>query len=396
MHARYADGRAAIFADAICTFAAEGVRIETQGQAHDWRYDALARADDNNGRIILKRIPDTGERLMLEADAAAELRSAAPALFRPGAQGVERPTTVAAVIGGAWALAAVFLIGVPLMAAPIADVMPARYRSQIADISWSQVDGFTTLCDDGDEATRLLNDAAYRMMTAADVPERDAIWITIVDAPFPNAFALPDHSIIVTDDLIAMSEHPDELMGVIAHEIAHIEHNHVMTNVVRQIGAGVFFDVVFGGAGAGQAIAIASVNLAGLRYSRGDETGADARGLEYLDAANIDTGGLARLFERFEQMAQEQGGDIPLLLSSHPASAERASVARSRSREGLSPSLNDSDWRAVRSVCGMDPDAAPGLNEPTKTIAIKPPPGAGPAPAAPVKPEGDLEGGAKP
>jgi beta-barrel assembly-enhancing protease len=403
MHARYADGRAAIFTDAACTLSQEGIRIEANGQVLDWRFDALARADDNNGRIILKRIPDTGERLMLELDAAAELRAASPTLFQPRAQGVERPTTVAAVIGGAWALAAVFLIGVPLMAAPIADVMPARYRSQIADISWSQVDGFTTLCDDGDEATRVLNDAAYRMMSAASVPESDAIWITIVDAPFPNAFALPDHSIIVTDDLIAMSEHPDELMGVIAHEIAHIEHNHVMTNVVRQIGAGVFFDVVFGGAGAGQAIAIASVNLAGLRYSRGDETDADVRGLEYLDAANIDTGGLARLFERFDEMAEAQGGEIPMLLSSHPASAERAAVARSRSREGLAPSLGDGEWRIVRSVCGMDPDAAPGLNQPTKTLAPKPfsPPTApspepAAAPAPPAKPEGDLEGGAKP
>ena len=163
---------------------------------------------------------------------------------------------------------------------------------------------------------QILNATAYRMMQASNVADRDEIWITIVSTdqipdPFPNAFALPDNSIIVTDDLIALAENPDEVIGVLAHEIAHIERNHVMKGVIRQMGAGIFFDVVFGGAGAGQAIAIASVNLAGLRYSRGDEEEADARGLDYLDAAGIDSGALARLFERFQALHQEEGGRNP-------------------------------------------------------------------------------------
>lgn len=392
MRARYADGRAAVYAEADVAFTPECVVIDVAGQRHIWTYAYLARADDSNGRILLKRIPDTGERLDLYASAAADLRPLAPALFRARAQGVERPRTIGALVAAAWSLAAVFLVGVPMAAAPIADVMPARYRNQIADISWAQVDGFTAYCDDSDEAARILNDAAFRIMSAADVPQREAIWITIVDAPFPNAFALPDHSIIVTDDLIAMAEHPDELIGVLAHEIAHIEHNHVMTNVVRQVGAGVFFDVVFGGAGAGQAIAIASVNLAGLRYSRGDEEDADSRGLEYLDAANIDSGGLARLFERFQAMSEEQGGDIPMLLSSHPASEARAAAARARSRPGLQPSLNAADWRVVRSTCGANPDLSPADEEDAPPVPPDQPPVLAPPPAKPAE---DLEGGNK-
>lgn len=385
MRARYADGRAAIVLDVGCAFTADGVMITKAGGATLWPYDELARTDDHNGAIVLKRTPDLGERLSLDIEAEPALREAAPALFKPRAHGVERPLTIATVAAIAWSLAAAFLVGVPMAAAPVADALPPRYREQIADISWSQVNGLMQYCDDSDEAARILNDAAYRMMTAANVAQRDAIWITIVDAPFPNAFALPDDSIIVTDDLIAMTEHPDELIGVLAHEIAHIEHNHVMTNVIRQVGAGVFFDVVFGGAGAGQAIAIASVNLAGLRYSRADETDADGRGLEYMEAAHIDPSGLARLFQRFEEMARQQGGEIPLLLSSHPASAARAAAARARAHDGLAPSLNDSEWRVVRSSCGADPDAASG--------ALPVPPAPAPAPAP--KPE-PLDGAPKP
>lgn len=359
MRARYADGRAAVAHAAECDIAADAIIARVGEATHTWRYGELARADDGNGRIVLKRKPDTGERLIFESEAQPALRAAAPSLFTPSAFGVERPRVVFGVAAIAWSLAALFLIGIPLGAAPIASVMPAPYRAQIADISWSQVSAWTNYCDDSDEAARILNDMAQRMMAASDVQHRDEIWITIVDAPFPNAFALPDNSIIVTDDLIQLAHQPDELTGVIAHEIAHIERNHVMTNIIRQMGAGIFFDVVFGGAGAGQAIAVASVNLAGLRYSRGDESEADRRGLDYLDSAGIDTGGLARLFDRFQQVEQDEGQNIPTLLSSHPATPERAAAARARSRQGLAPSLSDRDWRIVRQACGGSAEPAP-------------------------------------
>lgn len=380
IRARYADGRAAITQDAMIELGADALIIRVGDNAHTWAYSDLRRADDGGGRVMLKRKPDTGERLMIEDDSEA-LRAAAPALLTPKSMGVEGWPVVAGVAATAWSLAAAFLIGVPLAAQPLADRVPERYRSQIADISWSQVNGFTEYCDDSDEAARILNDVADRMMMAANVPHREDIWITIVDAPIPNAFALPDRSIVVTDDLIELAERPDELTGVIAHEIAHIERNHVMANIIRHVGAGIFFDIVFGGAGAGQAIAIASVNLAGLSYSRGDETEADLRGFDYMDAAEINTGGVAALFDRFRAEAEEQGGDIPTLISSHPASAERAAAARARSRTGLAPSMSEAEWRVVRSACG-------GLPE-SEAIAPLPAP-----PEAP-KPE-TLEGEAKP
>lgn len=353
MRARYADGRAAVFHEVEAELAADALRFQHAGNVIEWRYDELRRADDGNGYIVLRRRTDTSERLMFGAWFDDELHAVAPQLAKPRAQGVEGRLTIGALAAGAWSVAAAFLIGVPMIAEPLAQRMPERYRTQIADISWSQVNAFTAQCDDTDEAAQILNALAYRMMETSNVAGREDIWIIIADAEFPNAFALPDNNIIVTDELIGMAQHPDELTGVLAHEIAHIEHNHIMKNVVRQIGAGVFFDVVFGGAGAGQAIAIASVNLAGLRYSRDDETDADARGMDYLDAAGISTVGIAHLFDRIEEYAKEQGaGDIPTLLSSHPASDERAVAARARARDGLAPSLNDRDWRIVRQACG--------------------------------------------
>jgi len=387
MQTRYADGRAAVTHEASADFTADALNVRVGEVQHTWPYAELHRADDGAGRVILKRKPDTGERLYLSEYDSTRLQDAAPHLFNSRAFGIESPGAVAGLTAAAWSLAAVFLLGVPLAAGPIAAEVPPRYREQIADISWSQVSAFTEYCDDSDEAARILNDMAYRMMEASDVAMRDEIWITIVDARFPNAFALPDNSIVVTDDLIALAEHPDELTGVIAHEIAHIEHNHVMKGIIRSVGAGIFFDIVFGGAGAGQMVAIASVNLASLRYSRGDETDADLRGLDYLDAGGIDAGGLARLFERFQDEAEEEApgaSTIPTMLSSHPATDARAAAARARSRQGLAPSISPADWQIVRAACGaaMVEDVETLVDGPAPTT-----PPATPSPPAPTPPE---------
>lgn len=396
MHARYADGRAAILHDAECHIGSDALTISVGETTHVWPYAELARTDDQNGVIAFKCKPDTGERITFGAEAGDTLKAAAPALFLPRAQGVESRWVVGSVVAGAWALAATFLFGVPMAAEPIAAIMPAAYRSQISDVSWSQINALTEYCDDAEEAETVLNRVADNMMARAGVTHRDQIWITIVntdtqlpDTPFPNALALPDDSVIVTDDLIAMAEDPDEIIGVLAHEIAHVERNHVMKGVIRQIGAGIFFDVVVGGAGAGQAIAIASMNLSGLRYTRGDEEDADARGLDYLDAAGINTGGLATLFDRISELQQE-AGEIPTMLSTHPATAARAAAARARARPGLAPSMSDADWQIVRRACG----GAPAEPE-SQTPAPETPPAPQPAPQAAdpaTKPPEPVEG----
>jgi Zn-dependent protease with chaperone function len=382
MQARYADGRSATIQDASWEASGEGIVFVVNGASHAWPYAELARADDNNGAIIIKRKPDTGERLTLDADAAAVLKAAAPLLLRPSARGVESWRVIGVVAAAAWSVAAVLLIGVPLAAGPIANAMPNAWRGQISEISWSQVNAVTATCDDADAATAILNDLADRLMQRSHLPQRGHVYVTIVRAGFPNAFAMPDDTVVVTDQLIAMAEQPDELAGVIAHEIAHIERNHVMTNVVRHIGAGVFFDIVFGTGGAGQAIAVASVNLSGLGYDRDAEAEADRRGFDYLEAANIDPGGLGRLFDRFARTQHESHSAFGTLLSNHPATAERAAAARARARPGSGPALTAAQWRIVRSACG----AGAPTRQPAAEAQQAPKQPQHPAPAPPAEP----------
>ena len=133
MRARYADGRAAITVDVDCEIDIRtDVLVAKMGEtAHEWRYNQIARSDDGNGRIILKRKPDTGERLIFEPESEEMLRLAAPDLFTQQAHGVEQPRIVIGVVAAAWSLAAAFLVGVPMAAGPVASVVPPQYRVPI-------------------------------------------------------------------------------------------------------------------------------------------------------------------------------------------------------------------------------------------------------------------------
>lgn len=382
MDARYADGRAAITHPARVDFGAEALSFQTSNVVATWAYADLARADDGAEHIVLKRKPDTGERIILDLSAADALRAAAPALCTPRAQGVESPRLVAGLAAAALSLAAAFLIGVPLAADPIAHVMPQGYRDQISQLAWAQIRSSMQECAGPENANGLgaLFSLTNRLDANFDPETRNSIEIYVMRAGVPNAFTLPDDSIVITDQLIQLSESPDELAGVIAHELGHVEGRHVMTNVVRRLGAGVFFDIIFGGAGFGQAFAIGTSSLTSLGYTRDDETEADTRGLNMMQYAGIDPHATAALFERIAAQYPEDA-QIPELLRSHPGHAARAAAARARQSAVTAPALSPYEWSAVRALCG----AAPGISS-APPASTYPAPGGGKPGAQPPAP----------
>lgn len=141
----------------------------------------------------------------------------------------------------------------------------------------------------------------------------------------PNALALPSGDIVLTDELIALSQHDDALMGVLAHELGHLHERHLMRRLIQTtaIAAGSF--ALFGDLSA--IVAQLPAVLLELRYSRDAEREADRYALRMLADNGIDSRAMAELFER---IAQASGGETPPYLSTHPEPRERAKAMRTR------------------------------------------------------------------
>jgi predicted Zn-dependent protease len=156
----------------------------------------------------------------------------------------------------------------------------------------------------------------------------------------------------VTDDLIAEARSPDELAGVLAHEIGHIEKRHVMEAVLRSLGLGMVLDaVVGGGSGAGQQAVLLASSFTEQRYSRTLELEADERAFELLAANGISSAGMAEFFERMADKTSPKGvKSAAEWFSTHPDSGRRGRTARSHARAGA-PAMSAEDWAAVRRIC---------------------------------------------
>ncbi|MET0183246.1 MAG: M48 family metallopeptidase [Caulobacterales bacterium] len=348
--ARYSDGQTALSYQIAIAAAADGVLIATpHGNAH-WGWGDIERVDDGGG-VILKCKPDTGERLALEEAERAALEAHAPELF--SAKGVRRESArlTLGLVATAASLAALFFLGVPLAAQPLSHLIPQRYASHLGEIAWGQVNAMSAECPAYDEAGWEPLDAMFAKLRSF-AKNAGASELYVVDASFPNAFTLPDNSIVLTDEMIGLAENPDEIAGVIAHELGHVEAGHVMQNVIRQLGLGMFVDIVFGGAGAGQTIA--AINVLSLRYTRGDEEEADRIALRIMDESGLDPGAVARLFRRLAQYEHDAHATLPEFLSSHPDSARRAENAARFARPGRAQALTAADWNAVQALCGSD------------------------------------------
>jgi Zn-dependent protease with chaperone function len=148
----------------------------------------------------------------------------------------------------------------------------------------------------------------------------------VADDTAVNAFALPGGVIVVNTGLIDLTARPEELAGVLAHEVQHVELRHSVRGMVKSLGLRGLFAFATGDIG-GSLLGEAVVGMTDLKFSRDDESEADRLGLDSLIAADIDPSGMPAFFEKMGKHA----GEAPVaFISSHPSSANREVALRAR------------------------------------------------------------------
>jgi len=170
-----------------------------------------------------------------------------------------------------------------------------------------------------------------------------------------NAFAVPGGQVVLLRGLVERLRTPEELAGVLAHEIQHVLQRHATRLLLQHASTGLLLVAVSGDMTAVMAYGIESARVLGtLSYSRQLESEADVEGLRMLLAADIDPRGMIAFFETLR--AGERGlPSSPRYLDSHPLAAERVEslkrLAASISHRSR-PLLPDREWNDVRRICG--------------------------------------------
>ena len=156
--------------------------------------------------------------------------------------------------------------------------------------------------------------------------------IKVVDSEEINAFALPGGFFYVNKGLILAADSEAEIVGVMAHEIAHVAARHgteqATKGQVANIGSiGLIF--IGGPIGlAARSVVNLAVPLTFLKFSRGSEAEADLLGAEYAWASGYDPMGMVAMFEKLAQKETHKPGSVAKVFSDHPATGDRANNVR--------------------------------------------------------------------
>ena len=150
-----------------------------------------------------------------------------------------------------------------------------------------------------------------------------------------NAFAIPAGYIFINSGLLMAMDDEDELAGILAHEIAHVNARHISQKIEmsKKIGwarmAGMVAGALMGIAGAGDAAQAVTRGSAGaaqtaeLAYSRENEMQADELGLDYLANAGYSGEGLLKILKKMRSKQWFDSNQVPTYLMTHPAVDDR-------------------------------------------------------------------------
>ncbi len=235
---------------------------------------------------------------------------------------------VAALLVSVASVVAAYLWGLPALAGALASVTPDSVVRQLGRHSLATLDE-AVLAPSSLDAAR--QQALIRRFADLAPPgeTRPGYRILFRDGRRvgANALALPDGTLIVTDQLVKLADDDAQIMAVLAHELGHVRHRHglrllIQTSVVGLVMAWYIGDVSSLAAGLPTLLLQAG-------YSRAHEREADRYAAELLRHNGLSPHLLADMLDKLE--AAHGDGELRGLgyLSSHPANRERVAHLRS-------------------------------------------------------------------
>ncbi|MFM8468908.1 MAG: M48 family metallopeptidase [Limisphaerales bacterium] len=244
------------------------------------------------------------------------------------------------------ALAGVWLAKDPMVKA-IASQVPAEWEKKLGDTAFTQISLGSKLITD--EAVKKQLEQLAAPLLAVVPQDRYRFKLHIAEDASLNAFALPGGNVTFHTGLLLAADTPEEVLGVLAHEISHVTEQHGTRGIVESLGLYGVVSLFFGDVSGLAAILVNNAPfLLSQKFSRDHEREADERGFRYLEAAKLNPRGMISVFEKMrreEEKLREKlpGGealDALNFLSTHPATPERTAhleklLAKSPRKDGF-------------------------------------------------------------
>ncbi len=218
--------------------------------------------------------------------------------------------------------------------------LPLEWEKPLGDSALAQLRNKYQFTSDRKLLDPLDRIAAPLLASPANSADRYTLFVTT--SKEINAFALPGGTIVLHRGLLERARAAEEIQGVIAHEMAHVQKRHGVIQMMQNFGMDMAIQKIQGGdSRVLDSLIRDSGQLLVLKFSRDHERAADDLGWESLERAQINPQGMENFFAGLN--ADASTGSVPVipLLSTHPAPQERMDRLSKKS-----PTLRPADYRS--------------------------------------------------
>ena len=325
-----------------------------------WPLEELRRLRDqaDPGQLVLTCAADPLARLYLaDGPLAARIRTLAPALTHRAAPPPPARRLLKWGLGAVASVALIIFVLVPVLADQLARFLPPEGERALGDATFEQI---RRVLDDSGVPLAICEvpagiEALDTMLARLDPQVDDLpypVRVTVLDGDTINAFTLPGGRIILFRGLIDAAETPEEVAGVLAHEIGHAVNRDPTRDALRSAGSIGVLGLLFGDFAGGTAVLFLANSLINAKYSQKAEAGADDYAHRLMREAGLSPAALGSMFVRLRQIYGDASG-LVAHFAAHPSLTRRieASLAAAEGFAATGPVLARREWAAMQRVC---------------------------------------------
>lgn len=198
-----------------------------------------------------------------------------------------------------------YVWGLPWAAREIADRLPDSAEVKVGEAVVAQLDAFTQPSQLPLPQQRKIEQAWEQVLTthrAAAAARGESVMTSQLlirhsDSIGPNALAIPGGTMLLTDDMVRLLQYDTQaIVGVLGHELGHVQHRHGMRMLIQVGVMGAFGALLWGDFSS--ILAAVPLWLGQAHYSREAEREADDYSVDVLRASDISPSVMVALFER--------------------------------------------------------------------------------------------------
>lgn len=341
---KYYDGLGPVSKPVICIITAAGLLIihaETEIPVAIWVREDIFLDENHNTAMVLGNKKDKSKIELTNLNIAKALGLNHEGLIKTEASLIFKWLGIICVS------VAVFWLSIPFVTKMIAKKIP--YSVELSVAEKMGIESRFQVCKQTPRETEAMNYFIALVYPKNELEKAMPIKMNVVKMHAVNAYTFPGGKIVLSNNLINEAKSPEELLGVMSHEIGHVVGRDSVNFLVRGTLLASFFGYLTGDFNSAFAMSPQLLlSTAALTFDRDMERKADAFAAERLISANLTTSGLKSFFSR--KLYDGSPLSMPEMFMTHPSDENRIKLIKEFYPKGNHSKELVENWKIIKEL----------------------------------------------